>query len=136
MRSDPRVQAIRSHPKLGEGSCSAVDECMTDEEIIQELDALRVGEPEQAVTHYLWAEGLQNEIEDDVRGAGNVSPLHSPREPGRQYDDDPPMLKLTGNMTVIPLDADGQAIYDGSPESEYNLMDEEERYFRYGRSGG
>jgi hypothetical protein len=85
---DARVEAIRNDPSIGEGSCSSVDECMTDAELIDELNREGITDPKDAVTHFRASEGLRNEIEDDVRGAGNVSPLHHEREAGRGYDDD------------------------------------------------
>jgi hypothetical protein len=33
-----RVEAIRSHPKVGRGSCTSIDECMDDKDIIKYLD--------------------------------------------------------------------------------------------------
>lgn len=85
---DPRVKAIRADEKIGRGTCSSIDECFTDTELVAELDREGITSPDKAVAHYREIEGIRNEVEDDVRGYGNLSPLHSPREPGRVYDDD------------------------------------------------
>ena len=126
--SDPRVQAIRSHPQLGEGSCSAVDECVEDSELLRTFAVMNLETPEAAISYYLELEGLRNDIEDDIRGAGNVSPLHSPRIPGHVYDDDPEIAtqadESTGENPYGP--------YDGSFEQEFSMMDDEERHHRYG----
>jgi len=36
-KRDPLVEAIRQDPTFGEGSCSVVDECYTDEELLTAL---------------------------------------------------------------------------------------------------
>ena len=46
---DARVQAIREHKLVGRGSCSSIDECMSDEELVQELDERKVGTADEAV---------------------------------------------------------------------------------------
>ena len=33
-----RVTAIRNHPKVGRGTCTSVDECWDDKDIIEFLD--------------------------------------------------------------------------------------------------
>jgi len=47
--SDPRVEAIRANKHVGRGSCSSIDEAMTDEEIIRDLDDSDIKTPEEAV---------------------------------------------------------------------------------------
>ena len=42
--ADTRVDAIRAHPLVGRGSCSAVDECMTDDELLAEVKDMTVDE--------------------------------------------------------------------------------------------
>jgi hypothetical protein len=49
---DERVKAIRRSILVGEGSCSTIDECMTDEEIIKELDEAKIKTPDKAL---MWA---------------------------------------------------------------------------------
>lgn len=39
---DARVKAIRNDEKVGRGSCSSVDECMTDSEIIAALNEAKI----------------------------------------------------------------------------------------------
>lgn len=54
-----RVEAIRNHPKVGRGSCSSIDECWDDSDIIDFLDENNILTPEGAVTWALEQEGLQ-----------------------------------------------------------------------------
>lgn len=123
---DERVKAIRADKKIGEGSCSTVDECYTDKELIAELDEAGITSPEAAVKHFREFEQIRNDYEDDVRGHGNVSPLHSPRIPGHVYDDDPaPEEASTEESAENPYGP-----YDGSVESEVGLMDDEERFHK------
>ena len=56
---DERVKAIRENELVGKGSCSIVDECMSDDEIIVELDQWEITDPQEAVNHYIDMEGLQ-----------------------------------------------------------------------------
>lgn len=60
-QQDERVQAIRKHPKVGEGSCTVIDECYTDAELIEELDEDGITTPEGAVEWALEIEGLKVE---------------------------------------------------------------------------
>tara|TARA_Y100000296_G_C5146330_1_gene243890 strand:+ start:812 stop:1060 length:249 start_codon:yes stop_codon:yes gene_type:complete len=53
-----RVDAIRSHPKVGVGSCTSVDECWDDKEIIEFLDNNGVTTEEGAIKWALEQEGL------------------------------------------------------------------------------
>jgi len=49
---DERVEAIRKDKLVGEGSCSSIDECMDDSEILEELNGLGIKSPRAAVN---WA---------------------------------------------------------------------------------
>jgi hypothetical protein len=40
--SDPRVEAIRANPLVGRGSCSRIDECMSDDEVLEHVKDLDV----------------------------------------------------------------------------------------------
>lgn len=53
-----RVTAIRSHPKVGFGSCTSIDECWGDKEIIDLLDGSNVLTSEGAIEWALESEGL------------------------------------------------------------------------------
>ena len=62
---DPRVQAIRQHPRLNESSCTTISECFTDVELLDHIvSGARPGRqltPDQAVLWALDYEGLQIE---------------------------------------------------------------------------
>ena len=46
---DPRVIAIRADKLVGAGTCSSIDECMEDSELVEELDRLKIVESRTAV---------------------------------------------------------------------------------------
>lgn len=46
---DARVKAVRADEKVGNGSCSWIDECMSDEELIAWLDERGAKTPAAAV---------------------------------------------------------------------------------------
>lgn len=62
--TDPRVKAIREHPAVGHGSCSMIDECLDDRELISNLDSEKITDPVEAVRWALnddllyWERGL------------------------------------------------------------------------------
>ena len=49
---DERIKAIRLDPVVGRGSCSSIDECMSDEDLYRSLNRDSVSTPKDAVT---WA---------------------------------------------------------------------------------
>ena len=53
-----RVAAIRNHPKVGRGTCTSVDECWDDKDIIEFLDDNNVTTEEGAIEWALDQEGL------------------------------------------------------------------------------
>ena len=59
--NDPRVQAIRDNDRVGKGSCTSIDECYSDSELVEELDRDGAETPEAAVKWALWSEGLWRE---------------------------------------------------------------------------
>lgn len=59
--SDPRVAAVRRHPKVGRGSCTSVDEALEHTELRDGLDHDGVVTPEGAVRWALEREGLWRE---------------------------------------------------------------------------
>jgi len=71
---DPRVKAIRDNKLVGAGSCSVVDECMSDEEVIDELNEAEITDPEEAVKHFVEAEGLHLEMATNARWGEDDDP--------------------------------------------------------------
>jgi len=53
-----RVIAIRNHPKVGRGTCTSVDECWDDKDIVEFLDENNITTEEGAVEWALEQEGL------------------------------------------------------------------------------
>jgi hypothetical protein len=69
---DERVEAVRNHPKVGRGSCSWIDECLTDQDLAEELDQAGATSAAAAVRwavegHDLWVMQMQ-----EVRAAGGA----------------------------------------------------------------
>ena len=56
-----RITAIRNHPKVGAGSCTSVDECWDDKDIIEFLDDNGIQTGEGAIEWALEQEGLHLE---------------------------------------------------------------------------
>lgn len=70
--SDPRVEAIRKHPKVGRGSCASIDECYSDQELVDGLDEEGITDSQAAVRWALEREGLWLEQATNCRwGADN-----------------------------------------------------------------
>lgn len=65
--TDPRVDAVRADSKVGVGTCSVVDECLTDKELIAYLDEMRVQTPAGAVREMRKFERLKREQERETR---------------------------------------------------------------------
>jgi len=59
--TDPRITAIRNHPKVGNGSCTSIDECYTDDELVSDLDSEEIGTVEGAIQWALEVEGYKND---------------------------------------------------------------------------
>ena len=53
-----RVTAIRDHSKVGRGTCTSVDECWDDKDIIEFLDNNNVTTEEGAIEWAMEQEGL------------------------------------------------------------------------------
>ena len=53
-----RIAAIRNHPKVGRGTCTSVDECWDDKDIIEFLDDNNVTTEEGAIEWAMEQEGL------------------------------------------------------------------------------
>jgi hypothetical protein len=58
---DDRVKAIRDDKKVGRGTCTTIDECYSDEELIAELNEEGVKTPADAVKWAHELEGLRIE---------------------------------------------------------------------------
>ena len=56
-----RVTAIRDHSKVGRGTCTSVDECWDDKDIIEFLDDNGIQTEEGAIEWALEQEGLHLE---------------------------------------------------------------------------
>jgi hypothetical protein len=69
------LEAIRNDPKIGRGSCSMVDECMEDEEILEELRRAGATTPEEALREMKGSENVWRDRADDVLGAGGEKPI-------------------------------------------------------------
>lgn len=55
------VESVRSHPKLGRGSCSTIDECWSDKELLEEFRKDGIKTPQEALDWAMDYEGLQRE---------------------------------------------------------------------------
>ncbi len=68
MSTDLRVDAVRADEQVGRGSCSSVDECMTDAELAEYLDSRGATTPAGAVAEAraLWA--TQQDVWNDRGG--------------------------------------------------------------------
>jgi hypothetical protein len=59
--NDPRVAAIRKDERVGWGSCTSIDECWEDAEIVNMLNADKITDPAAAVKWAYELEGLHLE---------------------------------------------------------------------------
>jgi len=71
---DPRVKAIREHPKVGRGTCTTVDECFDTKDLIENLDRDGVKTPEEAIQWALDFEGLKLEQALNARWGSDDDP--------------------------------------------------------------
>ena len=69
------LEAIRSDDQIGRGSCSMVDECMEDGEILEELRRAGATTPEEALREMKGSENVWRDRADDVLGAGGEKPI-------------------------------------------------------------
>jgi hypothetical protein len=74
--TDPRIEAIRNHKLVGRGSCTTIDECFTDAELIREFDDpfWNVTSPEAAVEWALETEGIYREQALNCRWGEDTDP--------------------------------------------------------------
>lgn len=59
--TDPRVIAIREDNLVGFGSCSSIDECWSNQMLIEALDSGQITDPKKAVQWARKLEGLHLE---------------------------------------------------------------------------
>ena len=78
---DVRVEAIRANKRVGNGSCTTIDEAFTDAELIKALDEDGITTPAQAVEWAIDVEGLHREQALNTRwGEDNDPELKSYRD--------------------------------------------------------
>ena len=58
---DARVQAIRQDYMVGNGSCSSIDTCWSDKELIELFNSAKISTPEAALAWALEHEGMHLE---------------------------------------------------------------------------
>ena len=66
---DPRVQAIRRDPVIGFGTCSVVDECYDDADLIERLDEAGAISNEEAVRYFRFTHDVYEDVANDIRNA-------------------------------------------------------------------
>jgi hypothetical protein len=66
---DFRVAAIRADRKVGRGTCSWIDECLSDAELAAELDKAGKRSPDAAVKWARAAHKVWEDIAEDIRNA-------------------------------------------------------------------
>lgn len=71
---DKRVEAVRADKLIGRGTCSVVDECCSEAEIIEELDDLKITSPLEAIKYYRELEGLHMDKMLDCRWGEDSDP--------------------------------------------------------------
>lgn len=76
------IRVLREHPQLGRGTDSIIDQCFTDEEILEELSRERIETAPAAIRHFAIWEGLELE---DVEGADTSDDAEPPW--WREWDD-------------------------------------------------
>ncbi len=59
------IEAVRSHPEIGRGSCSYVDETMTDAEVLEELQKADLNTPARAIAHLVRVEQICRSVFED-----------------------------------------------------------------------
>jgi len=72
--TDARVDAIRKNDKVGLGSCTSIDECLSDADLIQELDAENITAAKDAVKWAIEDEGLRIENALNYRSGEDSDP--------------------------------------------------------------
>jgi len=71
---DPRVVAIRADKKIGRGTCSVIDECWTDRELVEHLDSypqadgqtVRIHSPKMSVLAMRCEESIIADMQSEI----------------------------------------------------------------------
>ena len=63
---DSRLKAVREDEVVGRGTCTEVDEAMTDEEVLQHLDNCKIVSPKLAVVEMRHLQELHGERRRDI----------------------------------------------------------------------
>jgi hypothetical protein len=71
---DARVKAIRQDPKVGWGSCTSTDECLSDQDLILDLDRAGIATAEDAVKWAHKMEGIHLEVALNARWGEDDDP--------------------------------------------------------------
>ena len=72
--TEAMMEAVRSHPKIGRGSCSTIDECFSDKELIEALQENGCKTEAEAVNFALEYEGLRIEQATNCRWGEDNDP--------------------------------------------------------------
>ena len=59
------IEAVRNHPEIGRGSCSYVDETMSDAEVLEELQEADLNTPARAIAHLVRVEQICRAVFED-----------------------------------------------------------------------
>jgi len=72
--SDPRIEAIRNDKVIGRGTCTLIDECFEDQELIEYLDEQGIKDPDKAVNFCRRVEMFNAESALDARWGEDSDP--------------------------------------------------------------
>ena len=72
------LTTIRNHPKVGRGSCTYLDECVEDRDLLDEIEDGGFDSPDEAIVWQLETEGFMWERCNEARMLGGLDPLKSP----------------------------------------------------------
>ena len=61
------IEAVRSHPDIGTGSCSYIDETMTTLEILEEVKEAGITTPARAVAYLVSVEKTLQDHDEEMR---------------------------------------------------------------------
>ena len=68
------LEAIRRHRLIGRGSCTSVDECYSDEEVIRELRIYGIATEDGAISHFIKNEDIFMEQQLNTRWGEDDDP--------------------------------------------------------------
>ncbi len=74
MNTQPLIDAIRNDPKVGRGSCTSVDECFDDSDLVELFEREGITTPEAAVKAAYEIEGLRLEAALNARWGEDDDP--------------------------------------------------------------